>query len=70
MGWLSFRGLGWLPWLQPKSRCDDQTDKTCCCAGEKKPIGFLVGAVMRETRGKADPAAVNRLIARGVESDV
>lgn len=31
-------------------------------AGEEKVVGFLVGQVMRETRGKADPQLVNRLI--------
>jgi Asp-tRNA(Asn)/Glu-tRNA(Gln) amidotransferase B subunit len=25
-------------------------------------LGFLVGQVMRETQGKADPAVVNRLL--------
>ena len=31
-------------------------------AGEGKAIGALVGAVMRETRGKADGGEVTRLI--------
>jgi aspartyl-tRNA(Asn)/glutamyl-tRNA(Gln) amidotransferase subunit B len=30
--------------------------------GEEKAIGFLVGQVMRETGGKADPRAVNELL--------
>ena len=28
-------------------------------AGKEKAIGFLVGQVMRESKGKADPAKVN-----------
>jgi hypothetical protein len=31
-------------------------------AGEKKLIGFLLGAAMRETQGKADPAALRRAL--------
>ena len=31
-------------------------------AGERKPVGFLVGQVMRRTAGRADPARVNGLI--------
>jgi aspartyl-tRNA(Asn)/glutamyl-tRNA(Gln) amidotransferase subunit B len=31
--------------------------------GKEKLIGFFVGQVMREMRGKADPAVVNRLLA-------
>jgi Asp-tRNA(Asn)/Glu-tRNA(Gln) amidotransferase B subunit len=31
-------------------------------AGEKKLLGFLLGAAMRETQGKADPAALRRAI--------
>ena len=31
-------------------------------AGEQKVVGFLVGQVMRETQGKADPAMVNKLL--------
>ena len=31
-------------------------------AGNEKAIGALVGAVMRETRGRADGAEVTRLI--------
>ena len=30
--------------------------------GKKKAIGFLVGQVMKETKGKADPGIVNRLL--------
>ncbi len=30
--------------------------------GEKKLLGFLLGAVMRETQGAADPAAVRKLV--------
>jgi aspartyl-tRNA(Asn)/glutamyl-tRNA(Gln) amidotransferase subunit B len=31
-------------------------------AGKKKAIGFLVGQVMKETKGKANPQLVNRLL--------
>jgi aspartyl-tRNA(Asn)/glutamyl-tRNA(Gln) amidotransferase subunit B len=31
-------------------------------AGEHKAIGFLVGQVMRETGGRADPKAVNDML--------
>lgn len=31
-------------------------------AGKEKAIGFLVGQVMKETRGKANPALVNKLM--------
>ena len=30
--------------------------------GKKKAMGFLVGQVMKATKGKADPAAVNRIL--------
>jgi aspartyl-tRNA(Asn)/glutamyl-tRNA(Gln) amidotransferase subunit B len=36
--------------------------------GEKKAIGFLVGQVMRETGGKADPRLVNQLLRERLES--
>ena len=32
-------------------------------AGNKKVVGAIVGQVMKATRGKADPAQVNKLIA-------
>jgi len=31
-------------------------------AGKEKAIGFLVGQVMKATRGKANPDLVNRLL--------
>ncbi len=31
-------------------------------AGKEKAIGFLVGQVMKETKGKANPALVNKLL--------
>ena len=31
-------------------------------SGKTKVLGFLVGQVMKEMRGKADPQAVNRLL--------
>ncbi|HIE34047.1 MAG TPA: Asp-tRNA(Asn)/Glu-tRNA(Gln) amidotransferase GatCAB subunit B, partial [Candidatus Altiarchaeales archaeon] len=31
-------------------------------AGKEKSIGFLVGQVMKETRGKANPKLVNELL--------
>jgi aspartyl-tRNA(Asn)/glutamyl-tRNA(Gln) amidotransferase subunit B len=30
--------------------------------GNKKPVDFLIGQVMKKTRGKADPAALTELI--------
>jgi aspartyl-tRNA(Asn)/glutamyl-tRNA(Gln) amidotransferase subunit B len=36
-------------------------------AGEKKVIGFLVGAVMRSSGGKADPRLVNQLLSQRLE---
>lgn len=37
-------------------------------AGKEKAIGFLVGQVMRETKGKANPGLVNKLIAERLNS--
>lgn len=31
-------------------------------SGKKKAMGFLVGQVMKETKGKADPAVINQLL--------
>jgi len=31
-------------------------------AGKEKAIGFLVGQVMKETKGKANPGLVNQLL--------
>ena len=31
-------------------------------SGKTKAMGFLIGQIMRETKGKADPQAVNRLL--------
>jgi len=31
-------------------------------AGDEKPFGFIVGAVMRETKGKGNPALINELL--------
>lgn len=31
-------------------------------AGKKKAMGFLVGQMMKETKGKADPAVINRIL--------
>ena len=36
-------------------------------SGKKKALGALVGAVMKETRGQADPAEVNKRIIRALE---
>ena len=30
--------------------------------GNKKPVDFLIGQVMKKARGKADPAALTKLI--------
>ena len=31
-------------------------------SGNERPVGFLVGQVMKETRGKANPQLANKLI--------
>jgi len=36
--------------------------------GNKKPVDFLIGQVMRKTRGKADPAALTKLIQKKLRS--
>lgn len=36
--------------------------------GKDKALGFLVGQVMKETKGKANPQLVNKLIKEGIES--
>ncbi len=36
--------------------------------GDKKVLNFLMGQVMRQTAGKADPAAVREILARKMES--
>lgn len=38
-------------------------------AGKTKAIGFLIGQVMKETRGKADPELVNKLLTEKLNSD-
>ena len=35
--------------------------------GKEGVLGFLVGQVMRETQGKADPKVVNRLLAERLQ---
>lgn len=37
-------------------------------AGKQKAIGFLVGQVMKETKGKANPGLVNQLIVKALEN--
>jgi len=37
-------------------------------AGKDKLLGFLVGQVMKETKGKANPAEVNRILKRRLKS--
>ena len=37
-------------------------------AGKKKSIGFLMGCVMRETKGSADPTKVNDILIKKLES--
>ena len=37
-------------------------------AGKEGVLGFLVGQVMRETQGKADPRAVNQLLRERLRS--
>ena len=36
-------------------------------AGKKKAIGFLVGQIMKETKGRANPASVNELLIKKLE---
>ncbi|HUW64820.1 MAG TPA: Asp-tRNA(Asn)/Glu-tRNA(Gln) amidotransferase subunit GatB [Spirochaetia bacterium] len=38
-------------------------------AGKDKAVGFLVGQVMKKTRGQANPDAVNRLLRETLQSD-
>jgi aspartyl-tRNA(Asn)/glutamyl-tRNA(Gln) amidotransferase subunit B len=38
-------------------------------AGKQQTFGFLVGKVMKETRGKANPALVNDLLRRLLSED-
>jgi aspartyl-tRNA(Asn)/glutamyl-tRNA(Gln) amidotransferase subunit B len=37
-------------------------------AGKDKLLGFLVGQVMKDTRGKANPAEVNRILKERLRS--
>jgi aspartyl-tRNA(Asn)/glutamyl-tRNA(Gln) amidotransferase subunit B len=37
-------------------------------AGNKKPVDFLIGQVMKSTRGKADPSALTKLIQKKLRS--
>jgi aspartyl-tRNA(Asn)/glutamyl-tRNA(Gln) amidotransferase subunit B len=37
-------------------------------AGKEKAIGFLVGQVMKETKGKANPALVNQLLREALQN--
>lgn len=37
-------------------------------AGKQKAIGFLVGQVMKESKGKANPGLVNTLLAEVLNS--
>jgi aspartyl-tRNA(Asn)/glutamyl-tRNA(Gln) amidotransferase subunit B len=36
-------------------------------AGKKKAIGFLVGQVMKQTKGRANPGTVNQLLVKNLE---
>ena len=36
-------------------------------AGKKKAIGFLVGQIMKETKGRANPGVVNELLTKNVQ---
>lgn len=38
-------------------------------AGKERAVGFLVGQVMKETKGKANPALVNKLIVQKLKED-
>jgi aspartyl-tRNA(Asn)/glutamyl-tRNA(Gln) amidotransferase subunit B len=37
--------------------------------GKKQAIGFLVGQVMKETKGKANPELVNEILRSKIEED-
>ncbi|MFP4521410.1 MAG: Asp-tRNA(Asn)/Glu-tRNA(Gln) amidotransferase GatCAB subunit B, partial [Fibrobacterota bacterium] len=37
-------------------------------AGKEKVIGFFVGQVMKESRGKANPALVNKLLKENLKA--
>jgi aspartyl-tRNA(Asn)/glutamyl-tRNA(Gln) amidotransferase subunit B len=37
-------------------------------AGKEKLIGFFVGQVMRETKGKANPALLNELLLKKLKA--
>ena len=37
-------------------------------AGKEKALGFLMGRVMKELKGKADPGAVNALLKSRLET--
>ena len=36
-------------------------------AGKKKAIGFLVGQIMKETKGRANPGVVNQLLTKNLQ---
>ena len=36
-------------------------------AGKKKAIGFLVGQIMKETKGRANPGVVNELLTKNLQ---
>jgi aspartyl-tRNA(Asn)/glutamyl-tRNA(Gln) amidotransferase subunit B len=38
-------------------------------SGKTKVLGFFVGQVMKATRGKANPAEVNRLLKAALDGD-
>jgi aspartyl-tRNA(Asn)/glutamyl-tRNA(Gln) amidotransferase subunit B len=40
-----------------------------CRGGNEGSLGFLVGQVMRETRGRANPRLVNELLRRALSDD-
>ena len=35
--------------------------------GKKKAIGFLVGQIMKETKGRANPGVVNQLLTKNLQ---
>ena len=37
-------------------------------AGKKKAVGFLVGQVMKETKGKANPQVINQMLTEVLEN--
>ena len=55
-----FRSIEEIVTANPQSVADYKS-------GKKKAIGFLVGQTMKAMKGKADPGAVNKILAEILE---